>query len=100
MTSGGGFRIDPESLSRAADQLHGHADKVEGHGRTLAARTGGRVGHGPVGQVAEDLVKRGIRGVSEGVSKAVADLHRGTAKGLEHTATEIRKVDNRAAQSI
>jgi hypothetical protein len=58
------------------------------------------VGHGPVGQVAEDLVKRGIRGVSEGVSKAVADFHRVSAKGIEHTATEIEKADAGAAQGF
>jgi hypothetical protein len=98
--SGGGFRVDPDALSRAADQLHAHADEVEGHGRALAAKTGGRVGHGPVGQVAEDLVKRGIRGVSEGVSKAVADFHRGTAKGLKAAATRTREADARAARSF
>jgi hypothetical protein len=95
-----GFRVDPDALNRAADQLHAHADEVEGHGRTLAARTGGRVGHGPIGQVADDLVKRGIRGVSEGVSKAVADFHRGTAKGLKAAATRTREADARAAQSF
>jgi hypothetical protein len=58
------------------------------------------VGHGPVGQVAEDLVKRGIRGVSEGVSKAVADFHRVSAKGIEHTATQIEKADAGAAQGF
>jgi hypothetical protein len=73
---------------------------VEGHGRTLAAKTGGRVGRGPVGQVAEDLVKRGIRGVSEGVSKAVADFHRGTAKGLKAAAARTREADARAARSF
>ena len=30
----------------------------------------------------------------------MADFHRATAKGLEHTATEVRKADDRAAQSI
>jgi hypothetical protein len=100
MSKGGGFRVDPDALSRAADQLHAHADEVEGHGRTLAAKTGGRVGHGPVGQVAEDLVKRGIRGVSEGVSKAVADFHRGTAKGLKAAATRTREADAHAARSF
>jgi hypothetical protein len=97
---GDGFRVDPEALNRAADQLHAHADAVEGHGRTLAAKTGGRVGHGPIGQVAEDLVKRGIRGVSEGVSKAVADFHRGTAKGLKAAATRTTETDARAARSF
>jgi hypothetical protein len=58
------------------------------------------VGHGPVGQVAEDLVKRGIRGVSEGVSKAVADFHRVSAKGLEHTAMKTEKADAGAAQGF
>jgi hypothetical protein len=95
-----GFRVDPDALNRAADQLHAHADAVEGHGRTLAAKTGGRVGHGPVGQVAEDLVKRGIRGVSEGVSKAVADFHRGTAKGLKAAAARTRAADAGAANGF
>jgi hypothetical protein len=99
-SNGRGFRVDPDALSRAADQLHAHADEVEAHGRTLAAKTGGRVGHGPVGQVAEDLVKRGIRGVSEGVSKAVADFHRGTAKGLKAAATRTKEADARGAQSF
>jgi hypothetical protein len=99
-SKGAGFRVDPDALSRAADQLHAHADEVEGHGRTLAAKTGGRVGHGPIGQVAEDLVKRGIRGVSEGVSKAVADFHRGTAKGLKAAATRTTEADARAARSF
>jgi hypothetical protein len=58
------------------------------------------VGHGPIGQVAEDLVKRGIRGASEGVSKAFADFQHGTARGLEHSAKQIRQADDRAAQSI
>lgn len=58
------------------------------------------MGHGPVGQVAEDLVKRGIRGVSEGVSKAVADFHRGTAKGLKAAAARTREADSSAAKGF
>jgi hypothetical protein len=96
----GGFRIDPDALNRAAEQLHARADEVEGHGRTLAGKTGGRVGHGPIGQVAEDMVKRGLRAAGEGVSKAVADFHRDTAKGLKAAATRTTQADARAAKSF
>lgn len=97
---GGGFRIDPDALNRAAEKLHGHANEIEGHGRTLGAKTGGRVGHGPIGQVAEGLVKRGLHAVSEGVSMAVADFHRGTANGLKAAATRISETDAKAARGF
>ena len=80
--SGEDFRVDPESLRAAASTLHGHADEVESHGRTLSARTEGRVGHGAIGEVADTLVKRAMRAVSEGATQAVRDFHRGTAVGL------------------
>jgi hypothetical protein len=66
----------------------------------LSAKTGGTVGRGAVGEVAETLVKRGIHAVSEGVSKAVADFHRGTAKGLEDVAKRTKQVDATAEQSF
>lgn len=98
--SGGGFKIDPDALSHAADKLHGHAGEIENHGRALGAKTGGRVGHGAIGEVAESLVKRGVRAASEGVSKAVADFTRGTAKGLKQTAARIKEADDRAAKGF
>jgi hypothetical protein len=64
------------------------------------AKTGRRVGHGPIGQVAENLVKRGIRGVSEGVSKAVSDFHEETAQGLKAAATKLKETDARTARSF
>jgi hypothetical protein len=58
------------------------------------------VGHGAIGEVAEGLVKRGVRAAGEGVSKAIADFHRATAKGLENVAERTRKADARAAKSF
>jgi hypothetical protein len=66
----------------------------------LSAKTGGRVGHGAIGEVAEGLVKRGVRAAGEGVSKAIADFHRATAKGLENVAARTREADGRAAKSF
>jgi hypothetical protein len=66
----------------------------------LSAKTGGRVGHGAIGEVAEGLVKRGVRAAGEGVSKAIADFHRATAKGLENVAERTREADGRAAKSF
>jgi len=58
------------------------------------------VGHGAIGEVAEGLVKRGVRAAGEGVSKAIADFHRATAKGLENVAERTRKVDDTAAKGF
>jgi hypothetical protein len=66
----------------------------------LGAKTGGRVGHGAIGEVTEGLVKRGIKAVSEGMSKAVADFHRGTAEGLKKVAAQTKAADERAAKGF
>jgi hypothetical protein len=66
----------------------------------LAAKTGGRVGHGAIGEVADGLVKRGVRAASEGISKAIGDFHRATAEGLKAVATRTREADARAAQGF
>ena len=58
------------------------------------------MGHGAIGEVVEGLVKRGVRAAGEGVSKAVADFHRGTAEGLTKVATRTREADARAAKSF
>ncbi len=91
--SGEDFQIDPASLREAAAKLHGHAGEVEGHGHTLSARTEGRVGHGPIGELAETLVKRGLNAISEGITKAVSDFHRATAEGLELAARRTEEAD-------
>jgi hypothetical protein len=66
----------------------------------LGAKTGGRVGHGAIGEVAEGLVKRGLKAVGEGMSKGVADFHRGTAEGLKKVAAQTRAADERAAKGF
>lgn len=58
------------------------------------------MGHGAIGEVAESLVKRGVRAAGEGVSKAIADFHRGTAEGLKAVATRTKEADARAAKGF
>jgi len=58
------------------------------------------VGHGAIGEVADGLVKRGVRAASEGISKAIGDFHRATAEGLKAVATRTKDADARAAQGF
>jgi hypothetical protein len=98
--SGEDFHVDPAALREAARKLQGHADEVERLGRKLSGSTDGRVGHGPIGELAENLVKRGLRGVCHGVTQAVSEFHRGTAEGLEAAARRTEAVDGEAAQGF
>jgi hypothetical protein len=98
--SGDDFRSDPASLREAATSLRGHADEVDGHGRALSVRTEGRVGHGPIGELIETLLRRGLHAVGEGATKAVSDFHRATAEGLAGMATRAEQTDARVALGL
>src|SRR5919201_824585 len=97
---GGGFRVDPAALRQTSAKLHEHGEKVSEHGRTLKARTGGRVGHGPIGQVVDRFVTTAMTAVGEGFTKAASDLGHGFGKGLEGVARRAEKADGEAAQAF
>jgi hypothetical protein len=99
-TSGGGFRIDPEELRQAAGQMSGHADEVGLHGSTLNARTAGRVGHGPIGEVADNLIRRGLNAVAHGATSAVSRFYRSIDEGLKGVASRTEQADAEAMARI
>jgi hypothetical protein len=92
--------VKPEEALATARQLREHAGEIEAHGRALEAATQGRVGHGPIGEVIDELVKRGLRAVSHGVTGAVKKLHEDTALGLEKVVERTREADARAKSAF
>ena len=97
---GGSFHIDPAAARKTASQMHEHGEKVTGHGRNLKARTGGRVGHGEIGQVVDQFVTTAMTGVTEAFTKAASDLSHGFGKGLESVAQRAEKADAEAAKAL
>src|SRR5258708_7104866 len=91
------FKVDPPSLRSAADQMVEHAGEVESHGQVLGSSTAGRVGRGPIGEVVESAVKRGIKIVEHDISAAVKKFYRDVANVLKKTAEETERSDMEAA---
>jgi hypothetical protein len=89
------FVVDPAALRAAASQLREHASEVEAHGHMLSASTEGAVGRGPIGEVVESAVKRGIQVVTHGIAGAVRRFHEDTALGLERMAKRTEDADGR-----
>jgi len=90
------FEVDPASLRAAAGRLDGHAGEVASHGETLGANTAGRVGHGPIGEVVESAVKRGIEIVAHDITAAVRKFYTDAGTVMRKAADETQHRDRGA----
>ena len=94
------FEVDPAALRAAAGQLDQHAGEVASHGATLGARTAGRVGRGPIGEVVEAAVRRGIGIVARDVSRAVEKFYTDAAAVMRSAARETERTDGEAGSAF
>jgi hypothetical protein len=92
--------IQPSEVLAAAGQLRQHAAEVESHGQALEEGTQASVGHGAIGEVIDQAVKRGVRAVAHGITGAVKKLHEDTALGLEKAARRTMDDDARARSAF
>src|SRR5215831_15463474 len=95
-----GFEIDPAALRAAAGQLDLHAGDVASHGEMLDARTAGTIGRGPIGEVMESTVRRGIRIAAHDVSRAVARFYSDAAGLMRKAAAETERTDGQARSAF
>jgi hypothetical protein len=94
------FEVDPAALRAAAGQLDEHAGEVASHGATLGAQTAGGVGRGPIGEVVESAVRRGLRIVAHDVSRAVEKFYTDAAAVMRRAARETEEADGEAKSAF
>jgi uncharacterized protein YukE len=94
------FEVDPAALRAAAGQLDEHAGEVASHGAALGAQTAGRVGRGPIGEVVEAAVRRGIGIVAHDVSRAVEKSYADAAAVMRRAARETEQADGEAKSAF
>jgi hypothetical protein len=70
--------------------------EVTRHGRALGGHTSARVGRGPIGEVVETAVRRGLKIVEQDITAAVRKFYGGVRTGLERAARETELRDGRA----
>jgi uncharacterized protein YukE len=93
-------RVDPASLRAVAHQMAEHAEEVESHGQALGSNTAGSVGRGPIGEVVESVVKRGMKIVEHDVSAAVKKFYRDVGTVLNRSAEETERNDRGVASEF
>jgi hypothetical protein len=87
------FSHDFDAESTLSTQLRKHGDDIEEHGKTLSENTRGRVGHGPLGEVAETAVKRITGAFAEGFSGALKGFMHSTADIAEHNTKNLQNIE-------
>jgi hypothetical protein len=94
------FSVDPDALRAAAGYLDEHAGEVVSHGETLGAHTAGPVGRGPIGEVIDAAVRRGLAVAAHDITGAVAKFYAGAAALMRKTAVETERVDGETGQTF
>jgi hypothetical protein len=89
--------VNPEAVLSTAGHLEGSAGKVRAHHE--AARSRGRVGHGPVGELFQGVVRRAEK-VVEDVTEAVAKVYEDSATGLRKVAQQTIEDDAKAKSAF
>ncbi|TQF03220.1 hypothetical protein E6W39_14415 [Kitasatospora acidiphila] len=96
-----GFQAHPEHLGNAAEQVHGHADRVAGHASNLDEATRGRLlGKGKYGQLVQKAVRPIMDSMIGDMSKAMEGGHRSIAQGLEVTKKNLDDAEERIRRSL
>jgi hypothetical protein len=90
--------VNPAAVRATAARLRSRGAAMSSHGDQLRTATSGRIGHGALGETVDNLVKRGLHAVTDGVTGAVRKLHDDTATGLERAIERTAK-DDRGAKS-
>jgi len=90
------FEVDPATLRAAAAQMAEREGDVARHGQTLGGHTSARLGRGPIGEVVETAVRRGLRIVEQDITTAVRKFYGDVRTGLERAARETELRDRRA----
>ena len=83
------FNHDLDAERAVAGHLRARGDDVRTHGETLSSHTQGRVGSGPLGEVADTAVSRIMGAFSEGFSGALSEFFHGTADVAERNAKKL-----------
>lgn len=93
------IRFDPAAATDTENQLRSSAEEIQGHGDRLGSGTTGTVGRGSLGEVAENLVKKGIDVVVHGVTGVFAKLHTDTADGIKLVRERMLKAEADSSQA-